>query len=85
VANQAAVYEQAPATEIATAAGLQRTAGYLGAVAASSLLGFFYGREATTAGLHSLALAMVTLSALLCAGTLLDPALRLVTKPQPIT
>ena len=81
VGNQAAVYEQARASEIATAAGLHRTASYLGAVVASSLLGFFYGMRATTSDLHSLALTMTALSALLCAGTLLDPSLRLATKP----
>jgi MFS family permease len=85
VANQAAVYEQSPASEIGTTSGLQRTAGYLGAVGASSLLGFFYGKRASSEGLHSLALTMVVLSALLCAGTLLDPSLHLVKKPQPAT
>jgi MFS family permease len=83
VANQAAVYEQAPANEIGTAAGLQRTAGYLGAVGASSLLGFFYGKQATTGSLHSLALTMMVLSAILCAVTLLDPFLETTKKPQP--
>ena len=82
VANQVAVYEQAPANEIGTAAGLQRTAGYLGAVAASSLLACFYGRHATTAGLHSLALTMMVPSALLCAGTALDPSLHIVKNTQ---
>jgi MFS family permease len=85
VANQAAVYEQAPVSEIGTASGLQRTAGYLGAVGASSLLGFFYGKKASTAGLHELALTMMVLSALLAAGTLLDPALKIAKKPQPST
>jgi MFS family permease len=85
VANQAAVYEQSPANEIGTAAGLQRTAGYLGAVGASSLLGFFYGKRASTAGLHSLGLAMVVISVLLVIGTLLDPSLNIVKKPQPST
>jgi MFS family permease len=85
VANQAAVYEQSPAHEIGTSSGLQRTAGYLGAVGASSLLGFFYGKRASTAGLHSLGMAMVVISALLCAGTLLDPSLNVVKKPQPST
>ncbi|AKV00368.1 Permease of the major facilitator superfamily [Labilithrix luteola] len=83
VANQAAVYEQAPAAQIGTASGLQRTAGYLGAVGASSLLGFFYGARATSAGLHALAVTMVVLSALLCAGTLLDPALATAKKSKP--
>lgn len=82
VANQAAVYEQSPANEIGTSSGLQRTAGYLGAVGASSLLGFFYGKRASTAGLHSLAVAMVVLSVLLCAGTLLDRSLDVVKKPH---
>ncbi len=85
VANQAAVYEQSPANEIGTSSGLQRTAGYLGAVGASSLLGLFYGRRASTAGLHSLGVAMVVVSALLCAGTLFDPSLNVVKKNQPST
>jgi MFS family permease len=82
VANQAAVYEQSPANEIGTSSGLQRTAGYLGAVGASSLLGLFYGRRASTAGLHALAIAMVVISALLCAGTLFDRSLDVVKKPS---
>lgn len=85
VANQAAVYDQAPAAQIGTASGLQRTAGYLGAVGASSLLGFFYGARATSAGLHALAITMMVLSALLCAGTLLDPALAIAKKSKPST
>jgi MFS family permease len=85
VANQAAVYEQSPANEIGTSSGLQRTAGYLGAVGASSLLGLFYGKRASTAGLHSLGLTMVVVSALLCVGTLLDPSLNVVKKLQPST
>jgi MFS family permease len=85
VANQAAVYEQSPANEIGTSSGLQRTAGYLGAVGASSLLGFFYGKRASTAGLHSLGLMMVAISALLCAGTLFDPSLNVVKKSHPST
>jgi len=82
VANQAAVYQQAPASEIGTAAGLQRTAGYLGAVGASSLLGIFFGKRAMTVGLHSLATTMMVLAAILCAGTLLDPSLRSTRNPQ---
>ncbi|HTA93131.1 MAG TPA: MFS transporter [Polyangiaceae bacterium] len=85
VANQAAVYEQSPAGEIGTSSGLQRTAGYLGAVGASSLLGLFYGRRASSSGLHALGLTMVVISLLLCAGTLLDPSLNAAKKPQPST
>jgi len=82
VANQAAVYAQAPASEVGTAAGLQRTAGYLGAVGSSGLLGFFYAKHASTPGLHSLALVMLLLSAVVCAITLLDPSLKTPKKPE---
>jgi MFS family permease len=82
VANQAAVYEQAPAAEVGTSAGLQRTAGYLGAVVASSLLGLFYGHQATTGGMHSLAFTMMALSVVLGVGTLADPSLSPTKKPQ---
>ncbi len=52
--TQAAVYIQAPPNEIGTAAGLQRTAFYLGAIIAASVLALVYGQHASTAGfLHS--------------------------------
>src|SRR6202035_6193861 len=46
-ATQAAVYIQAPAEQIGTAAGLQRTAQYIGAIAAASLLASIYGERAS--------------------------------------
>ncbi|MFE7317919.1 MFS transporter [Streptomyces sp. NPDC057555] len=74
--NQAAVYAQAPADGVGAAAGLQRTAQYLGAITASSLVGLLYGQRATDAGLHGLALAGGVLGALLLALTLADRTLR---------
>jgi sugar phosphate permease len=71
-ATQAAVYLQAPADEIGTAAGLQRTAGYLGAIAATSLLGALYGKTASDHGLHSVAIVMSVLSACLFVATIFD-------------
>jgi MFS family permease len=71
-ATQTAVYLQAPADEIGTAAGLQRTAGYLGAIAATSLLGALYGKTASDHGLHSLAIVMGVLSACLFVATIFD-------------
>ncbi|WP_426439789.1 MFS transporter [Bradyrhizobium genosp. P] len=71
-ATQTAVYTQARAEEIGTAAGLQRTAQYIGAIAATSLLGLVYGQHATDQGLHRLALVMGVLSAVLFAGTIFD-------------
>jgi MFS family permease len=77
-ATQAAVYMQAPAEEIGTAAGFQRTAQYVGAIAATSLLGMIYGQHATDKGLHNLAIVMGVISALLFVATVLD---RTIPKP----
>jgi len=74
-ATQAAIYIQAPAAEIGTAAGLQRTAGYIGAISSTSLLSLMYGRRATDHGLHSLAVVMGGLSAVLVVATLFDRTL----------
>jgi MFS family permease len=71
-ATQAAIYMQSPAEEIGTAAGLQRTAQYVGAIATTSLLAIMYGRHATDDGLHKLAIVMGVISAALFVGTLFD-------------
>jgi predicted MFS family arabinose efflux permease len=54
-ANQAVLYVQAPAKEIAVASGLFRTFGYFGAIFSASLIGVTFGHAATDAGLHALA------------------------------
>ncbi len=71
-AIQASVYIQAPAGEMGTAAGLQRTSGYIGAIAASSLLGFVYGDRPTDAGFHRLMIVMGVLGAILVVTTFFD-------------
>jgi nicotinamidase-related amidase len=76
MATQAAVYIQAPAEEIGTAAGLQRTAQYIGAIAAASLLASIYHERASDSGLHSLAAVAGALSAILLVVTLFDRTLR---------
>jgi hypothetical protein len=58
VSNQAAMYAQAPANATGAAAGLLRTAMYLGAIVAASLISVCYGRQATDAGLHRLAILL---------------------------
>ncbi|MEF2976474.1 MFS transporter [Subtercola sp. YIM 133946] len=69
-ANQAALYTQAPAAEIAVASGLYRTFAYFGAIFSSSLIAIAFGSAASDAGLHvlawvlgSLGLAVVLLAA----------------------
>ncbi|QTZ94920.1 MFS transporter [Streptomyces auratus AGR0001] len=74
--NQAAVYAQAPADGVGAAAGLQRTAQYLGAITASSLIGLLYGPRASDSGLHEIALIGIVLGLLLLTLTLADRSLR---------
>ncbi|MGW7002201.1 MFS transporter [Streptomyces sp. NPDC054933] len=74
--NQAAVYVQAPPGGTGAAAGLQRTAQYLGAITAASLIGLFYGPRATDAGLHEMAATVGVLSLVLLILTTADRALR---------
>ncbi|MEV1024284.1 MFS transporter [Streptomyces sp. NPDC050264] len=73
--NQAAVQEYAPAADIGSAAGLQRTAQYIGAITASSLIALAYGQRADDGGLHLMAGASVVLGVLLVVVTLTDRAL----------
>jgi MFS family permease len=81
--TQAAVYLQAPPGQIGTASGLQRTASYLGAIVATSLLGVAYGHHATDHGLHVLSLAMGTACAVLLIATVLDRSLPSDTRSSP--
>jgi len=74
-ATQAAVYIQAPANAIGTAAGLQRTAGYIGAIGAAGLLALMYGQRATDQGFHRLALVLGVLSAVLLVLSIFDRTL----------
>lgn len=71
-ANQATLYVQAPAEEIAVASGLYRTAGYVGAIFSSSLIGIVFGPAATDGGLHILAWVLGGIGILLVMLTVLD-------------
>lgn len=53
-ANQATLYANAPAAQIAVASGLLRAALYLGAIFSSGLIGIVFGARASDAGLHQL-------------------------------
>lgn len=82
VGNQAAMYAQAPAEEIGTAAGLMRTFMYIGAVLSAGLIGVTYRDRATDAGLHLLGTIMTAVSVLLLAATVLGRSHRLA-RPHP--
>jgi MFS-type transporter involved in bile tolerance (Atg22 family) len=59
LALQNSVYRQANPDDIGASAGLLRTFGYLGAIIASAAQGAFYGRAASTGGMHHLALLLI--------------------------
>ncbi|MBR7674575.1 MFS transporter [Streptomyces daliensis] len=74
--NQAAVAAQAPPDGVGAAAGLQRTAQYIGAITAASLIALFYGHHADDSGLHGIALTTGVLALVVLALTVTDRALR---------
>jgi MFS family permease len=76
VANQTTLYREAPAEQMRTASGLFRTAQYLGAIVASTLIALCFGSHADSASLHRLAIALVVVSGLLLAVTVSDRGLR---------
>ncbi|AMM19890.1 hypothetical protein AX769_06635 [Frondihabitans sp. PAMC 28766] len=80
VSNQAALYRQVPASGIGAAAGLSRTAIYIGAIASTSLIGVAYGQAPTTPALHELGWVIIGIGVALSALTILDRKLK---APKP--
>ncbi|RLV50213.1 MFS transporter [Nocardioides mangrovicus] len=76
LANQNAVYLQAPPERMGAAAGFLRTAGYLGAIVSSAAVAAFFGADAGTHGLHELGWFVLGCALALLAVTLLDPSIR---------
>jgi predicted MFS family arabinose efflux permease len=76
-ANQAVLYVQAPAKEIAVASGLFRTFGYFGAIFSASLIGIAFGPAATDSGLHALAWVFVGIGAALALLSVFDKSIPL--------
>jgi MFS family permease len=68
---QAALYEAATANQIGAAAGALQTCRYIGAVAATAIIGAVFGAEATSGSLHVLALVMAATSAALVLASVL--------------
>jgi len=71
-ANQATLYVQSPAEEIAVASGLYRTFSYIGAIFSSSLIGIAFGTRATDGGLHTVAWVVAALGAAVLLLTAVD-------------
>ena len=71
-ANQAALYIQSPAGEIAVGAGLLRTSTNLAAIFSSSIIGLSFGAVATDGGLHTLAWVLLGIGVVMVVLTALD-------------
>lgn len=71
--NQAALYTQTTADQIAIASGLARTAGYLGAIFASALIALAFPRAASDAGMHTIGWVIVGTAVAVLLLVLADP------------
>jgi predicted MFS family arabinose efflux permease len=74
-ANQAALYTQSAAGEIAVASGLYRTFVYFGAIFSSSLIGIAFGSSATDQGLHVIAWVILVIGIVIALMAVLDRAI----------
>lgn len=74
-ANQTALYVQAPADQLGTAAGLLRTFGYVGSIASSAITGVVFRSEVSDRGVHTIALIMIGVSLALVLLTITDHVL----------
>jgi MFS family permease len=70
--NQTALYTQVPGAQIATAAGLFRTFGYLGSIGSSAIISIVFRTSVSDHGLHIIAIIMVAVSAVALLITLAD-------------
>ncbi|MFF1359148.1 MFS transporter [Streptomyces sp. NPDC058297] len=76
VANQTALYTQAPAEQLGTAAGLFRTFSYFGSIASATVTGIVFRDDVTDSGLHVVAAILAGVSIIVLALTLLDRTLK---------
>lgn len=75
IANQMAIYVQAPADQIGMASGLSRSAQYVGAIIGSGIIALAFGTHPSDAGLHLIGWILVGTGLLVVAATVLDRSL----------
>jgi predicted MFS family arabinose efflux permease len=66
-ANQIALYQESPADQLGTAAGLLRSFGYLGSIASSAITGIVFHHSVSNAGVNTIGWIMIGVSLLLIA------------------
>lgn len=76
VSNQTALYTQAPADQVGTAAGLFRTFSYIGSIASSTITGIVFRHNVTDSGLHLVAGILAGVSIAVLALTVFDRTLK---------
>ncbi len=84
VANQSILYALAPRRAMGAAAGLFRTAQYVGATTSAGVLALAYGHHATDAGLHIVGIVLAALSVLLVADALFNRTIPAVRADAPV-
>ena len=72
VSNQAVLYKEAPPEKVGTAAGLLRTFGYAGSIAAATITGFVFHTRANDHGLHVAAVVLIGIGLVVLAMTAFD-------------
>jgi MFS family permease len=72
VTNQTALYKEAPAETVGTAAGLLRTFGYIGSIAASTITGVAFHAHVDDTGLRHVSLVMIGIGIVVLLMTVLD-------------
>jgi MFS family permease len=76
VTNQAALYRESPPEKVGTAAGLLRTFGYVGSIAAATITGIAFRVRVDDSGLHRVAATLVVIGIIVLLMTVLDGRLK---------
>jgi MFS family permease len=76
VTNQAALYRESPPEKVGTAAGLLRTFGYVGSIAAATITGIAFRVRVDDGGLHRIAATLVGIGIIVLLMTVLDGRLK---------
>jgi MFS family permease len=82
VANQTALYTQAPAESLGTASGLLRTFGYVGSIASATISGIAFRTHVSDGGLHDMSFILLGVGVVVLLMTVLD---RQLTSPSRLS
>jgi predicted MFS family arabinose efflux permease len=76
LANQTALYREAPAEKLGTASGLLRTFGYVGSIASATITGIAFRTRVSDSGLHHISLILIAIGAVVLLMTVFDRHLK---------